>query len=116
MAAVIDAEEPRDDLARHNHRRLHRLHRHLRRSDEIGAEFLSADLEETGQLLGIKVTSMQEADERLERFVIAAPPSRDAELVRLFDRRLQRQQALLGRPDSRIVVHPPIQKIGRMAP
>jgi aminoglycoside phosphotransferase (APT) family kinase protein len=109
---ILDHEPPRDDYEKFNRRRLHRLLRHLRRADEIGAEFEQADLDDTAKVLGTRPANMDEADARLESFVIAAGPEHDEALIRLFDRRLQRLHALLGPPDSRIVVHPPIQKLG----
>jgi hypothetical protein len=64
--------------------------------DEIGAELDARNLEDAGQLLGKRFTNWKECDEALEIFVHHALPSRDAELVSFFHRRVERQNAILG--------------------
>jgi aminoglycoside phosphotransferase (APT) family kinase protein len=57
---------------------------------------LAAERDEAAILLGRMIEDETEREAALERFALAADPSRDAELVRFFHRRVARRQALLG--------------------
>ena len=79
-----------------------RLVRRLMLVDEIGAELDARNLEDAGQLIGSRLTSWKECNEALERFVRDASPSRDAELVNFFYRRVLRQNAVIGMVDHEV--------------
>lgn len=72
-----------------------RIAAYLQRADEFGASCEAADLDEAAALLGFRPGDWRACDEALEKLVADAGAERDAELVRLFHRRLQRQEAIL---------------------
>jgi hypothetical protein len=72
-----------------------RVAQHLAEVDRLGARVEAQDLAEVSALLGRRVTNAREADAALEAFVLAAPPAKTPELVRLLHRRTLRQEALL---------------------
>ncbi len=74
----------------------YRIAQYLRELDRRGEGVLSQDLDEAGELLGRRPATRAEADTELERRVLAAPPEREADLVRLLYRRNLRQESLLG--------------------
>jgi aminoglycoside phosphotransferase (APT) family kinase protein len=82
-----------------------RLARHLQRFDEIGPQTQSDDLDDLEDLLGERPRSWLAGEDRLERFVLADGGRHDAQLVRLFNRRTQRLQMLLGPVGSAMAKH-----------
>jgi aminoglycoside phosphotransferase (APT) family kinase protein len=100
--------EARDDYAQHEVRIFFRLARHLQRSDEIGEAIERADLDDIEPLLDHRPSDWREADAALERFVLADEGRHDAELARMFHRRLQRQLMALGPAGSAIARHIPL--------
>jgi aminoglycoside phosphotransferase (APT) family kinase protein len=82
-----------------------RLARHLQRFDEIGRQTQTDDLGDLEELLGERPGSWLAGDEQLERFVLADDGRHDAQLVRLFNRRMQRLQMLLGPVGSAMAKH-----------
>ena len=91
-------------------RRLFRLARHLQRVDEIGRACVLADLDDLEPLLGLRLSTWQQGDAELERFVLADDGAHDAELVVLFHRRLWRTHQQLGPAGSAMTRHLPIQR------
>ena len=75
--------------------RLQRVAVYLERADRYGPALDAASLDELAAVLGQRPLSRRDADAELERLVLDAPPERDAELVRLFHRQLQREEFLL---------------------
>jgi len=73
-----------------------RLAQYLRRADRLGPALDALDRDEAARLLRRRPPSAEETDARLEELVLEAGPERDADLVRYFHRRVQRQEALLG--------------------
>ncbi len=67
----------------------------LRRADRYGAALEAEDLDEAGALLGRRPGSWQERDAALEELVAKNTGERDAELLRYFIRRVQRQEFLV---------------------
>jgi hypothetical protein len=82
-----------------------RLARHLQRFDEIGRQTQQEDLTDLEQLLGERPRSWLAGEEQLERFVLADAGHHDEQLVRLFNRRTQRLQMLLGPVGSAMAKH-----------
>jgi hypothetical protein len=72
-----------------------RLAQHLAEVDRLGPRLEAQDRDEVSALLGRRVASWSEADAALEAFVLAAPPARTADVLRLLHRRTLRQEALL---------------------
>ncbi len=88
-----------------------RIAEYLRRADLLGPDCEAADLDEASALLGYRPADWSAADAALERLVASAGPERDAELVRFFHRRLQRQEAIL-RPVLRELADVEVQLLG----
>lgn len=82
-----------------------RLARHLQRFDEIGRQTQHDDLADLEELLGERPRSWSSGEEQLEQFVLADAGRHDAQLVRLFNRRTQRAQMLLGPVGSAMAKH-----------
>jgi hypothetical protein len=100
-----------DELAVYQQRIAFRLARHLDRFDEIGAIVVERDLDDIASLVGTRPQSWQEGEAILERFVLDAGASRDAELIALFNRRLHRQRMLLGPIGSAMTAHLPLRPL-----
>lgn len=60
-----------------------------------GPAIESESLDDTERLLGARCADWRAGDEALEAFVLHAPANEDAELIRLFHRRIMRQMRLL---------------------
>lgn len=77
--------------------RLYRVAQFLERSDRYRPALESDNLDDVEALLGRRPQTWQAADEELEAFVVEqnANGERDAELLRLFHRRLCREESLL---------------------
>jgi aminoglycoside phosphotransferase (APT) family kinase protein len=82
-----------------------RLARHIERLDELGAAVVNANLDDLHQLLGHRPSSWEESENELERFVLADDGAHNADLVRLFNRRLHRARMLCGPSGSWITQH-----------
>ena len=82
-----------------------RLARHLQRFDEIGRQTQHDDLCDLEELLGERPRSWLAGEEQLERFVVADNGQHDAQLIRLFNRRTQRAQMVLGPVGSAMAKH-----------
>lgn len=72
-----------------------RIAEYLRRVDLFGPACEAMDLDEAARLLGHRPSSWHEADAAFERLVAESGPERDADFVRFFHRRIQRQEAIL---------------------
>jgi aminoglycoside phosphotransferase (APT) family kinase protein len=84
-----------DDFGRWRLGTVERLARYLRDVDERGAALEEEDAAETAALLGFRPDGWAEGEAALVDLVRAAGPERDAELVRFFARRLERQWSLV---------------------
>ena len=94
-----------DETSAYEARAGFRLARHLQRFDEIGRQTQDQDLTDLEELLGERPRSWLSGEEQLERFVVADAGQNDAQLVRLFNRRTQRAQMLLGPAGSAMAKH-----------
>jgi aminoglycoside phosphotransferase (APT) family kinase protein len=96
-----------DRIVAHQLRLAFRTARHLERVNEIGDALDVADLDDVAELLGHRPASWWEADEELERFVLAdAGEGRyDDVLLPMFHRRNLRIHAQLGPPTSKMTAH-----------
>jgi aminoglycoside phosphotransferase (APT) family kinase protein len=74
---------------------LRRTAEYLRRADRHGPTLEALDLDEAGALLGRRPASWQERDRELEALVEGNDGECDAELLRYFVRRVQRQEFLV---------------------
>ena len=72
-----------------------RLARHLRHADALGPAFEEQELDDLGELLGRRPTTVLEGHRQLDALVREAGPERDAELVRYFYRFSRREEALM---------------------
>lgn len=99
--------EADERIAAHELRLAFRTARHLERTNEIGDALDVVDLDDVADLLGRRPSTWWEADEELERFVLAdADVGRhDEALVQLFHRRNLRTHAQLGPPTSKMTAH-----------
>jgi hypothetical protein len=111
LVQTLRSLEMTDEFGRYRLRAAFRLARHLERYDQIGAAVLAADLDDLAPLLGHRPAGWEESEMELEDFVLKANPDLDAELVRLFHRRLHRRRMLLGPPASAMTQHLPLQPI-----
>ena len=100
---------PVDEFVGWQARCAYRLARHLQRIDEIGAIVADDDRADVARLVGQPVRDDAAAEAVLLAFIGAAGHDRDADLLRLFSARLQRQHMTLGPADSLIVRHRPLQ-------
>jgi hypothetical protein len=94
-----------DEATAYVARNAFRIARHLQRFEEIGHQCEQADLDDLEALLGTRPRAWREGEEALERFVLADEGRHDTELVRLFYRRTQRAQMVLGPAGSAMVKH-----------
>jgi len=94
-----------DETSAYEARAGFRLARHLQRFDEIGRQTQDADLADLEDLLGERPRSWLAGEEQLERFVLADAGRHDEQLVRLFNRRTQRAQMVLGPIGSAMAKH-----------
>jgi aminoglycoside phosphotransferase (APT) family kinase protein len=94
-----------DESTAYEARAAFRLARHLQRFDEIGCQTQHDDLTDLEELLGERPGSWLAGEEQLERFVLADAGKHDEQLVRLFNRRTQRLQMLLGPVGSAMAKH-----------
>jgi hypothetical protein len=90
--------------------RLFRLARHLRRVDEIGRQLEADDLADASRLVGHRVESA-DLDASLVTFIAEAGADRDADVVRVLDRRARRQQLVLAPEGSMLLRHPRLRSL-----
>jgi len=69
--------------------------KYLDRCNRYGASILAADLKDTYELTGLQVTTREEADIAVDRWVREAGPEQDSRLITHFHRWLCRQSFLL---------------------
>lgn len=112
LARLLGRVRVDDSLLQLELRGAFRLTRHLARWDEIGRAIVAANLDDIEALTGTRPDSWHQGDAALETFVVADEGRHDHELIALFNRRLQRAQALNGPAGSAIARHHRIQPIG----
>jgi aminoglycoside phosphotransferase (APT) family kinase protein len=112
LARLLGRVHVEDSLLQLELRGAFRLARHLARCDQIGRAIVAANLDDIEALTGTRPASWHEGDAALEAFVVADEGRHDRELIALFNRRLQRAQALNGPEGSAIARHHRIQPIG----
>lgn len=98
----VDADDP---MTQHELRGAFRLARHLTRWDEIGRAIMQDNLDDINVLIGRRPGNWREGETMLEEFVMADNGRSDEALIALFNRRLQRAQALNGPRGSAIARH-----------
>jgi Phosphotransferase enzyme family len=98
------------DEADYQRATLHRVARHVLRIDEVGREIEEADVDDLGALLGLRPRP-EKADEDLLGFIAEAGPEQDEALVRLLDRRVQRQHLLMAPEGSLMLRHPRLRSL-----
>lgn len=111
LVRALRSTQTDDELLRYQLRSSFRLAQHLARVEEVGDALADADLEEVHELLGTRPDSWYDAEDELERFVLADATEghHDEQLLRLFHRRNLRAQMLNGPPGSAMARHIPIQ-------
>ncbi len=90
--------------------RLFRIARHLRRVDEIGTQLTNDDLADASRLVGRRVDE-RDVDATLVEFIAGAGADRDAEVLGVLDRRVRRQQLVLGPEGSMFLRHPRLRSL-----
>jgi hypothetical protein len=95
MATALDPATATDKARAYELGSLHRVALYLEQSDIYGPGFEDDNMADVAEILGHRPTSWKQAEAELERFVLGAGPEHDAALVRLFYRRLAREEALL---------------------
>jgi aminoglycoside phosphotransferase (APT) family kinase protein len=108
---------PADPFLGHEVRLLFRTARHLARVHEIGDSLIGEDLDDIGEILGMRPGTQAEGDEALEDFVLdlvaRGDTTHDEDVVRLLHRRNLRVHMQLGPPGSKMVQHYRTQKFRR---
>jgi hypothetical protein len=110
LVASLTGDPPKDELFAYRLDSASRVAEYLRLADTIGPALEAQDLAEVTALLGARPESFQEADEKLEAFVLAAGPEQDEALIRYFHRRMLRQEATL-KPAMRELEHARVQLV-----
>jgi Phosphotransferase enzyme family len=98
------------DEADYERATLHRVARHLLRVDQVGREVEESDLDDLEALLGVR-PGPEKADDELLGFIAGAGPAHDEALVRLLDRRVQRQHLLMAPEGSLMLRHPRLRSL-----
>jgi hypothetical protein len=89
---------------------LGRIASHLKRVDEIGAQFDADDLAAVAVVLGHR-PDPADADAELVGFIGRAGPEHEEALVRLLDARVQRLHLSMASPTSLMLRHPPLRSL-----
>jgi aminoglycoside phosphotransferase (APT) family kinase protein len=89
---------------------LGRIASHLKRVDEIGAQFDADDLDMLAELLGHRPDPV-DADAELVELIGHAGPEHEEALVRLLDARVQRQHLSMASPTSLMLRHPALRSV-----
>ncbi|HLM18604.1 MAG TPA: phosphotransferase [Acidimicrobiia bacterium] len=87
-----------------------RLASHLKRVDELGAQFDADELAELANLLGHRPDPV-DADAELVAYIEAAGPDVEEALVRMLDARVQRQHFTMASPRSLMLRHPALRSL-----
>jgi hypothetical protein len=87
-----------------------RLASHLKRVDEIGAQFDADELAELANLLGHRPDA-HDADAELVAYIDEASADDEEALVRLLDARVQRQHFTMASPTSLMLRHPALRSL-----
>jgi hypothetical protein len=87
-----------------------RLASHLKRVDELGAQFDADERAELANLLGHR-PDPAEADAELVGYIEDAGPDAEEALVRLLDARVQRQHLTMASPTSLMLRHPALRSL-----
>jgi hypothetical protein len=105
LVDALSNRGPQLAVGDHEQAKLFRVARHLRRIDEIGAAIDEADRDDAAAVLGHRPAA-DGLDAALVAFIRASGPEHEADLLRLLDRRVQRQHLLLGPEGSNLLRHP----------
>jgi hypothetical protein len=89
---------------------LGRIASHLKRVDEIGAQFDADDLDDVAALLGHRPDAA-DADAELVELISQAGPEHEEPLVRLLDARVQRVHLSMASPTSLMLRHPALRSL-----
>jgi aminoglycoside phosphotransferase (APT) family kinase protein len=89
---------------------LGRIANHVKRVDEIGAQFDADDLDALTDLLGRR-PDPADADAELVELVTRSGPEDEEALVRLLDARVQRQHLSMASPTSLMLRHPALRSL-----
>ena len=89
---------------------LGRIASHLKRVDEIGAQFDADGLAELTNLLGHR-PDRHDADAELVAYIEQATAADEEALVRLLDARVQRQHFTMASPTSLMLRHPALRSL-----
>jgi len=95
LAPVIEQLPAETEIDRFRRHQTAQTARYVADLCRFGPAIDSESLDETERLLGSRCADWREDDEALEAFVLHAPANLDAELIRLFHRRIMRQMRLL---------------------
>ncbi|HEY3672339.1 MAG TPA: phosphotransferase [Acidimicrobiia bacterium] len=102
--------EVRGDASDYELAGIGRLASHLKRVDEIGAQFDADELAELTNLLGHR-PDPHDADAELVEYIERAGPDDEEGLVRLLDARVQRQHFTMASPTSLMLRHPALRSL-----
>lgn len=111
LVDVINDLPKRDEFEAYKVGSIARLAEHLKRADEIGAQMTADNVDDLKAFFGVSVPSWEEGEAMLEAFILQAGPERDADIVRLLYRRLERELFLLSTPGAFNAVQPTLQNI-----
>jgi aminoglycoside phosphotransferase (APT) family kinase protein len=110
LVDALSNRGPQLSVGDHEQAKLFRVARHLRRVDEIGTAVDEADRDDAAEVLGTRPETA-DLDAALCAFIRGSGPEQEAALVRLLDRRVQRQHLLLGPEGSNLLRHPRLRSI-----
>jgi hypothetical protein len=120
LVEALSSRGPRMGIGDYEQAKQFRVARHLMRIRDLGPAVDAASLDDAEQVLGFR-TQIDRLDAALVDFIRGADGTHDAALLGLLDRRLQRQQAMLGPEGSNMVRHPRLpgffeERTGPVAP
>ncbi|UMB69902.1 phosphotransferase [Mycobacterium paraterrae] len=95
LAPVIEELAAETDIDRFRRRQTAQTARYVAEVCRHGPAIEAEDLDDLERLLGCRCADWRTGDEALEAFVLGAPEDMDADLIRLFHRRIMRQMRLL---------------------
>ncbi|WP_165608046.1 phosphotransferase [Mycobacterium alsense] len=95
LAPIIEELPAETEVERFRRRQIAQTARYVADLCRQGPAIESEDLDDLKRLLGSRYPDWCAGDEALEAFVLRAPENMDAELIRLFHRRIMRQMRLL---------------------
>ncbi len=97
LGLLLKTVPAQDDVSRYRLDAARAITTVIEQADGMAAQLEAVDLDEVGQIIGRRPENWSDADAELEAFIRRAGPEYDAPLLRLFDRRRQRQALLLPR-------------------